>query len=550
MPCTQDQPADHYDVIVAGSGISGVSVALAAAEAGLSVAIFEKDQLIGGGTCLSFGGIWVGCNHLAKSVGVADDRESVLSYMRFVAGDAADDELMGAFIDSAPTAVAFFERCGVQFQLSRGVKDHYYPGAPGSLADGRLFEPTPISLRELGELGPKIRDSFFDPRIVTVEEISNWGGMVNHKKWDDATVAYRRKNEVKANGPALIAHFVKALSKRGVPIFLNTPVEALQRTQTGISGVRICGGRTISANRGVVLATGGWEGDEALARAFENLPEVRSSAPRAVSGDGWKLATSVGASTALISNNLAVILGFYVPSPDNQHEPEFRQSQIMECLCPHTIIVNRHGERFSDETYFQETAEALRHYDIWRREHRNDPCYLIFDDQYLDQFSFCGAPIGTPPPQWVARAETLVELAKKLNIDPSGLEKTVARFNGFSREGVDRDFHRGEKQFSLTRRESLVGGNARNQRMGTLERAPFYGIRLYAGVFVSSGGVRMNRHGQAVDTHGGAIPGLYAIGNTAAHLEYGIGYQAGYSLASSMTFGYLAAQHMMAAARA
>jgi succinate dehydrogenase/fumarate reductase flavoprotein subunit len=371
--------------------------------------------------------------------------------------------------------------------------------------------------------------------------------MVNHKHWDHATVAYRRKNDVKANGPALITHFVKALSKRGVPIFLDMPIEALHRTKDRIDGVRVRGGRTISASRGVVLATGGWEGDDALARAFENLPEVRSSAPRAVSGDGWKLATSAGASTALISNNLAVILGFEVPAPDGQGETEFRQSQIMECLCPHTVIVNSRGERFSDETYFQGTAEALRHYDIWRRAYRNAPCYLVFDSQYLDQFSFCGQPVGTPPPQWVARADTLAELAEKLTVDPKGLEQTITRFNGFSREGVDRDFRRGERQFSLTKKESLTAGNPRNQRLGTLERAPFYGVRLYPGVFVSSGGVRMNRHAQAVDPHGEAISKLYVVGNVAAHLEYGIGYQAGYSLASSMTFGYLAVQHMIAA---
>jgi hypothetical protein len=62
------------------------------------------------------------------------------------------------------------------------------------------------------------------------------------------------------------------------------------------------------------------------------------------------------------------------------------------------------------------------------------------------------------------------------------------------------------------------------------------------------GVVRINSHGQAVDGHGAGIQKLYAIGNTAAHLEYGIGYQAGYSLASGMTFGYLAVAHMVAQA--
>jgi 3-oxosteroid 1-dehydrogenase len=542
MALVPEKPATHYDVIVVGSGISGVSAALAAAEAGLSVAIFEKDEFIGGGTSLSFGGIWVGCNHLAKAANIPDNRKAVLDYMRFVAGGSADEELMQTFIDVAPIAAAFFERCGVQFQLSRGVADHYYPVAPGSLSDGRLFEATPISVAELSELGFKIRDSLVDPRLLTVEEISNWGGMVNHNNWDHAKIAHRREHAIKANGPALIAHFLKALLKRDVPVFLDTPVEQLERAENSIVGVRIRGG-CIEAGNGVVLATGGWEGDPTLAHEFENVPDARSAAPRAVNGDGWRLAVSAGASTALISNNLAIILGFHVPT-DDHHEPEFRLAQIMECLCPHTMIVNSHGERFSDETYFQDTVAALRRYDIWDRRYPHSPCYLIFDSQYLEQFSFCGAPVGTPPPQWVTRGETLGELSTKLNIEQGGLENTVARFNNFSRQGVDDDFHRGEKRFSLTRREALKGGNPVNRRLGTIEKPPFYGVRLYPGVFVSSGGVRMNRHAQAVDVRGNAIPKLYAVGNVAAHLEYGIGYQAGYSLASAMTFGYLCVKHM------
>jgi 3-oxosteroid 1-dehydrogenase len=50
--------------------------------------------------------------------------------------------------------------------------------------------------------------------------------------------------------------------------------------------------------------------------------------------------------------------------------------------------------------------------------------------------------------------------------------------------------------------------------------------------------VRTNVNGQVLDAHGRVIPNLFAIGNTAAHLEYGVGYQAGYSLTAAMTFGY------------
>ena len=49
-----------------------------------------------------------------------------------------------------------------------------------------------------------------------------------------------------------------------------------------------------------------------------------------------------------------------------------------------------------------------------------------------------------------------------------------------------------------------------------------------------------------IDQRNAPIAGLYAAGNNAVHTEYGVGYQAGFSLGSGMTFGYLAARHMAA----
>lgn len=536
--------AESYDVIVVGSGVGGVATALAAAEAGMTVAVLEKDTLLGGGTALSYGGIWAGCNHLAKAAGIPDSREAVLDYMRFVAGGCAEEELLTTFIDHAPEALEFFDRCGVSMELTRNLPDHYYPVAPGSTPDGRSVEPKPISVRELGEWGPKIRDSFIDPRCISVGEFVSWGGVVNYNNWDHAIVAERKAKHIKTNGPALIAHFLKALLARNVSVFLETPVLELIHEASIVKGVRIGDGREIRAHRAVALATGGWEGDPELRRQFEGAPEGCSPFPQAVSGDGLRLASDLGAATALIRNNLAIMLGFYVPPKSGACEPEFRLTQIMECQCPHTIIVNSQGERFSDESYFQDTVEALRKFDVWTRKFPNSPNFLIFDQQYVAGFSFAGAEPGSEPPGWVSRGESLEDLASSLQISPEGLQRTVQRFNGFAREGVDHDFHRGEKKWSLADRDTIRGGNAQNRRLGGLEKSPFYGVRLYPGIFVSSGGLRTDRNAQVLNARGSRIGNLYAIGNVAAHLEYGIGYQAGYSLASAMTFGRLAVRHM------
>ena len=56
---------------------------------------------------------------------------------------------------------------------------------------------------------------------------------------------------------------------------------------------------------------------------------------------------------------------------------------------------------------------------------------------------------------------------------------------------------------------------------------------------------KRDRNGQVIHLRRHPIPGLYASGNVAATTEHGVGYQAGLSLASAMTFSYLAVRHMI-----
>ena len=130
---------EAFDAVVIGSGIAGVSTALAAHEAGLRTILIEKADKLGGGTSFSMGGIWIGNNHLARIAGYSDSRDAVLSYMRFVGGEEADDERLVAYADRGPEALKFFEDCGVRFRISRGLTDHYFGVAPGSVAEGRCL---------------------------------------------------------------------------------------------------------------------------------------------------------------------------------------------------------------------------------------------------------------------------------------------------------------------------------------------------------------------------------------------------------------------------
>jgi hypothetical protein len=203
--------------------------------------------------------------------------------------------------------------------------------------------------------------------------------------------------------------------------------------------------------------------------------------------------------------------------------------------------VNKYGQRFADETFFQGIVPQLRLFDPGRHEYPNLPAYLIFDAQYLKKYSFANRPIGTEVPKTVSRAGSVPELAAKLGIDHDQLEQTVRCFNGFVKAGADADFHRGENQWKLA---TAKGASSTNSSLGTIEEPPFYGVELHpAGG--SSVGLLADVRGQVIHQRRHPIPGLYASDNVAAATEQGIGYQAGLSLASSMTFSYLAVRHMI-----
>ena len=174
---------ETFDVVVIGSGMAGVATALAAREAGLRPLLIEKAQKLGGGTSFSMGGIWIGDNHLARAAGYKDSREDVLAYMRFVAADEADDERLVAYAERGPEALKFFEDCGIRFRISRGLTDHYFGVAPGSVAEGRCLNTDFIAATDLGDW----RDAILAPRDTPIEvnseELFKWGGIANIDNW-------------------------------------------------------------------------------------------------------------------------------------------------------------------------------------------------------------------------------------------------------------------------------------------------------------------------------------------------------------------------------
>ena len=528
----------EYDVVVMGSGLAGLSAALAAHEMGLHPVVLEKGGTLGGGSCHSYGLIWVGMNHLAQAAGYADSRDAVLQYMAFLCGGCGDGDRMLTFVDRSPEALAFFERCGIRFRIVKGVTDHYYGAAPGAVAEGRSVEVEPISGYELGDWRERVLLPTVSSYNISAEELVAWGGMHSAAGWDAAVMEDRRRRDVRGLGVGLVSSFLKPLLERQVPLRTNAPVHRLVMEDGRAVGVETADGTRIAARRGVVIAAGGYDSNPDMVANFEGLPGYESMFPDTLTGDGMVVAGEQGAAVRLIHNNLQLFLGFRIPAAGGRPS-SFRLAGIIELCSPHTLVVNRAGQRFANEAYFQSMGPRLREFDGPTHAYRNLPCYLVFDSQYVAQYSFAGLPPGSAMPDWVARADTIEGLAAKLGVDAGQLDATVSRFNGFAQRGIDEDFGRGQELWRLARAK----GESGNPRLGSVLQPPFYGIEMRPSV-VSSAGLDADLNGQVLHQRRHPIPGLYATGNASAQNEFGAGYQAGLTLASGMTFSYLAARHM------
>jgi 3-oxosteroid 1-dehydrogenase len=529
----------NYDVIVIGSGCAGLAGALAAHESGLKTVLLEKSERLGGGTSYSYGLIWVGCNHLAREIGISDDAEEVLKYMRYLGGGHHSEERVMTLAEQGPKAVAFLTRCGVKLRVAKGVKDIYFGTAPGATAGGRSIEHEPISGYELGEWRERVLLPPAIPYQASVEEFVAWGGIHNDANWDQAILEDRRKRDFRAMGAGLVSGLVKALTARGVEILPATPAHKLVLEEDRVVGVETTSGMRLQANKGVVLATGGYESNLDLVKCFDWLPGFASMFPDNHDGDGLIMAAELGGRIRIVQPSVRIHLGFEFPADENRRSG-FRLASIVELCSPHTLVVNKAGRRFANEAFFQEIGPQLREFDNVTHTHPNLPCFLIFDRQYAERFSFGGLPARSQIPDWVTRANSPEELAAKLGVDPTGLSSTVSRFNKFAAAGVDEDFGRGSESWRLDQSD----GRVKNPRLGALEKAPFYGVELHPS-YSSIAGIEADVNARALHQRGHPIPGLYVTGNTAAMTEYGVGYQAGVSIASAMTYSYLAVKHMM-----
>lgn len=540
----------EYDVIVLGTGGAGLTAAIKAHDEGARVAVFEKADKVGGTTAWSGGMIWIPNNHHMVELGIDDSRDDALTYLMSLSHGLIDPELAAAFIDAGPEMLAWLEaNTPARFDIVEGFPD-YHPEFPcGKTEGGRSLECPLFPFTELGPWQDRVTVGYnYGKAPITMAE-SPLGTAVP-KPVDPAEMQRRAERDERGCGQSLIGRLLKGCLDRGIEPVTGARAVELVSAEGRVTGVRIetaNGQEEVRARGGVVMATGGFEWDPAMVRAFLRGPMTSPVSVPTNTGDGLKMAMRIGAGLGNMRE------GWWMPAvevPGDRGDGRPHQHLFAaERARPRSIMVNRRGQRFTNEAAnYNAFGAAFHEQDVARFEYANLPCWFLFDQEHLDRYGFINSPPGQPAADWVTRADSLAVLATQLGIDPEALTQTVQRWNDHCRAGSDPDFQRGASAHDTWWGDPACKGRP-EATLGPIERAPFYAVEVRSGVLGTKGGPQTDVRGQVLNVDGEPIAGLYAAGNVMASvmgMTYG---GAGGTIAPGMVFGYLAGRHAAGVAR-
>ncbi|TNM48134.1 FAD-dependent oxidoreductase [Nocardioides albidus] len=539
----------EVDLLVVGAGAGGMTAALTGALSRLDTLLVEKAATYGGTTALSGGGIWVPNNPTLERAGVTDPEERVVEYLEHITRGTVGRDRLQAYAHHGPRMFRMFEKKAkhLEFTWCPGYSD-YHPEAPGGRPEGRSIECPPFDMHRLGELAHTQRGSAMKVPgglIITSADYVHlnmitrtWRGRWRALKLGVKSNLNRlRRRQMVSLGQALVARLRISLRDAGVPVWLETPLLDLVRDEDGtvVGAVVERDGAPyrIRARRGVIVASGGFDHNEAMRK--EHLPEVGradvSGGADTNTGDGIQIGHAAGGALDLMDD------AWWMPAV---RKPDGRvHSLVSERSIPNSVILSPKGERFTNEASpyvtFVHAQIAHGHPYLW----------FVMDQTARRRYPFGAVVPGADLPQaWydagtAHKAATLDELARLTGMDAATLEASIGRWNGIVASGKDTDFGRGESAYDRYYGDPTLP----NPVLGTVANAPYYAVRIEAGDLGTKGGLVTDAHGRVLDADGAAVTGLYATGNVAASVMGNDYAGAGATIGPAMVFGYLAALH-------
>ena len=543
------------DVLIVGGGAGGLATAVTASRLGARVILLEKSDVLGGVAAYSGGVLWIPGNKFDRNP-IKSGRE----YLTAELGDNGFQEDIDLFLKSGQEMVTFFEECTSVKFLPSDYPDYHPENRSGSLAGRALY----TAAFDGAQLGSSLKLLRAPLRTMTL-----FGMMLNSATKDlthfyNATSSFRsfifvakriarhlwelllyRRSVSLTSGNALAARLLKSAMDQGVSIRTNVSVEELLLSEGRVIGAVLGGqrsGHKIFAGRGVVLACGGFPND--AKRVAQLYPHVKrggehlSPAPKSSTGDGIRLAESVGADFRGIAGRPAAWMPTSrVPARGGDFAVF---PHIVDRYKPGVIAVLEDGTRFVNESNsYHDFCEAL----IEACEGLNETAaWLICDHLTLRKYGL-GYVKPRPFPLrgaltsgYLTKGRTLPELATRIGVNATAVQQTIETYNAHAVSGQDPAFGRGTSAFN-----QYLGdpANKPNPNVRPVSEPPFYAIKVVVGEVGTYAGLATSAHGEVLDRKGKIIDGLFAAGNDRASIMSG-GYPGpGITLGPILTFAYL-----------
>ena len=493
------------DVVVVGGGGAGLAAALTAAEEGASVIILEKGAAYGGNTILAGGYYQAAHPDYLQYASLTDGQKEEIE--RYISLEPKDERM-----------------ASWQAKVKEQYAEH--------LAAGHeyLFDSPELHMIQTYDGGDYLGDSELI-EMMCYGDVDSMNWLSDHGfTWKKKTVAIVgsiwmrcKASDTYASGQG----FINVISDAIQTVF-ECRAEHLVKDDAGrvvgVTGVSTVDGTpyTVSANKGVILASGGFSANVEMRQEYDeiwgNLTEAvpTTNAPT-ITGDGIVMAKEVGA--ALTGMGQIQLLPLADPVTGST------SNVIGEGT---NMYVNQEGKRFVNESSRRDVlAKAIL-------EQTGSYCYVIstfqnsrMDSDYKNNYHLYLTDLIASGA--VVQADTLEELAEKIGCPVDTFVETCTNFNKYVAESNDPECGR-----------VVFPDNAALEMEG-----PFYACKRAPAVHHTMGGIKVNVKNQALAEDDSVIPGLYAAGEVTGGF-HGSNRLGGNAISEVITTGRNAATNLMA----
>ena len=497
-PTPSAEPVDETktaDVIVVGAGGGGMAAAISAVDNGAkSVIILEKTTQNGGSLNYTSGSMSGAETNIQKIDGIEDSIDSYVSDIMSNGDQKGNKDLIREYAEEDVDAIQWLWDNGLsdnKFSTDRqtGTMSVFAPEHQ-LYSQKRTYKPSADNKEKYKSAAHEILDQV----LQTYDEVET----------DYSTDAY--KLEYNEDG-----QIMSVLAKNA--------------------------GKTIEykANKGVIMATGGYSGNRKMMAEFtENGGYYLPGGASTANGFGIYMMQEVGA--YLDKDNLGYVPTFPMGLDTGKGPGQIASTYMWKAG---GICVNKEGKRFVDETEqevvkretaLEEQPEAIQ-YDIFTDK-------IIADTEALHSSVFWTAfyAPGKPFNQFVVSADSLDELAEKIDVSADNLKATVESYNKHVADKTEDELGRKFTEDSLNPAYSAA--------INDISGEHYYAVPLHALCVMTLGGVSINEDAQVLDNDMKPIPGLYAAGECVGNI-WGRYVSGGTGVMGPIVFGRIAGEKVM-----